>query len=258
MAIDYIRVINKVTGAIDKRWEFNANGDTEGWFGEYEIYNFAVSGGLLTFQIRGYPVSSVMNDSLSIAASPNHVIKLRYRMSFPSGASSGLMRLYWRHDSTDVYLNGLERVPVTANNTWIVATAPVGEWGFDLDSSFLPKSLGGWRGAINRLRFDSYFIPGVDSTARYSGVDMYDQSGGTSMAAPAATGSVGLILQQMHEVWGINLTATPPYPSTLKAILVQTADDMVRTRPTRARGITPTPARRCSITPARTSPPATA
>ena len=54
----------------------------------------------------------------------------------------------------------------------------------------------------------------------------YTGKSGTSMAAPATTGVLALVLEQYHlnHGWG-----TTPLPATLKAILVNTADDMVKT-----------------------------
>lgn len=49
----------------------------------------------------------------------------------------------------------------------------------------------------------------------------YDGMCGTSMATPAVSGSIALLLQQWRELHG-----TDPYPSTLKAILIQTAVDL--------------------------------
>ena len=50
---------------------------------------------------------------------------------------------------------------------------------------------------------------------------------GTSMSAPAVTGVLALILQQYAITYGVDLDQDPPYPSTLKAILIQTAKDLV-------------------------------
>jgi len=55
----------------------------------------------------------------------------------------------------------------------------------------------------------------------------YYRSAGTSMAAPAVAGTVALMLQEFVERHGVNLDTHPPLPSTMKAILVQTAEDLV-------------------------------
>lgn len=55
---------------------------------------------------------------------------------------------------------------------------------------------------------------------------------GTSMAAPAVAGIIALMLERYAEIHDVNLNATPPLPSTLKAILIQTATDLEGTDPT--------------------------
>ncbi len=60
----------------------------------------------------------------------------------------------------------------------------------------------------------------------------YRVKSGTSMAAPALTGIVALMLEQYAATFAVNLDTNPPLPSTLKAILVQSADDQTGTDPT--------------------------
>lgn len=57
----------------------------------------------------------------------------------------------------------------------------------------------------------------------------YIQMGGTSMATPAITGSIALLLQQYGEQFGVDINTAAPLPSTLKAILIQTATDLAGT-----------------------------
>ncbi|MDF1515055.1 MAG: S8 family serine peptidase, partial [Anaerolineae bacterium] len=54
----------------------------------------------------------------------------------------------------------------------------------------------------------------------------YVRKSGTSMAAPATTGVLALVLEQYHRDFGFGST---PLPATLKAILVNTADDLIHT-----------------------------
>ena len=58
------------------------------------------------------------------------------------------------------------------------------------------------------------------------GTNGYTGKSGTSMAAPATTGVLALMLEQWHNSYG---TGSHALPATLKAILVNTAIDMVHT-----------------------------
>lgn len=59
----------------------------------------------------------------------------------------------------------------------------------------------------------------------------YTWMGGTSMAAPATAGVYALMLEAWQNSYstplGTNISANPPYPSTLRAITIQTARDEV-------------------------------
>jgi uncharacterized repeat protein (TIGR01451 family) len=55
----------------------------------------------------------------------------------------------------------------------------------------------------------------------------YRSTGGTSMSAPVVTGTIALMLEQYAATFGVNLDTAPPLPSTSKAILAQTATDLI-------------------------------
>jgi uncharacterized repeat protein (TIGR01451 family) len=59
----------------------------------------------------------------------------------------------------------------------------------------------------------------------------YRGFGGTSAAAPVIAGIMALMLEQYANTFGVNLDVAPPLPSTSKAILIQTATDLVGTDP---------------------------
>jgi uncharacterized repeat protein (TIGR01451 family) len=68
---------------------------------------------------------------------------------------------------------------------------------------------------------------GASTTAGQQNIgNNYVGKGGTSMAAPAVTGVVALLLQEYAAEFGVNLDTSPPRPSTVKAILLQTAGDL--------------------------------
>ena len=74
--------------------------------------------------------------------------------------------------------------------------------------------------------------PGNSIRTTKLGLNCYTSGeSGTSMSAPAVTGVLALILQQYAITYGVNLDQDSPYPSTLKAILIQTARDLVHDTP---------------------------
>lgn len=70
---------------------------------------------------------------------------------------------------------------------------------------------------------------GVTPTPGPSVGNSYRSKGGTSMSTPAVTGTIALLLQQYAAQFGVNLDTAPPLPSTVKAILIQTAVDLTGT-----------------------------
>jgi hypothetical protein len=57
--------------------------------------------------------------------------------------------------------------------------------------------------------------------SQFYGVDC-----GTSLAAPVVTGILALVLQQYALSFGVDLDAKPPLPSTLRALIIHSADDV--------------------------------
>jgi subtilisin family serine protease len=68
-----------------------------------------------------------------------------------------------------------------------------------------------------------------DGTGNPDFTNGYKTLNGTSMASPAVAGMVALMLEQYAATFGGNLDASPPLPSTSRAILVQTAEDLAGT-----------------------------
>lgn len=222
--IDYIRIVNTRTGVTNAAWEFNTAGDTEGWFeaGSCQIHNVRVSGGSLLFDTGNRSTEACggaygFNYEVSLVTDPDQVYQIRYKVNSPKGVIAGKGTFWWDGCNNK---GGCMDYPAIANGQWQTRSIAVGKWGKN------------WTGTLNYLILGA-FLPGnnyIVSTFRsLVGEYGYWNTGGTSMAAPAVTGSVGLILQQMHEELGIDLTANQPYPSTIKAILIQTADDMIHT-----------------------------
>lgn len=54
----------------------------------------------------------------------------------------------------------------------------------------------------------------------------YSTNCGTSLSAPCCSGVASLVLENYVRTYGVDLDSSPPLPSTLKAILIQTATDL--------------------------------
>jgi hypothetical protein len=59
----------------------------------------------------------------------------------------------------------------------------------------------------------------------------YGGAFGTSGAAAVASGTLALVLQQYVISYGVNLNTNPPLPSTLRAVLIHTAEDIIAGTP---------------------------
>jgi subtilisin family serine protease len=87
-----------------------------------------------------------------------------------------------------------------------------------------------WMSSSKGPTFDGRIKP--DVTALGTNIASTDKGGGyvnksgTSMATPATTGVLALMLEQYYNTYG---AGTTPQPATLKALLVNTADDIVHT-----------------------------
>lgn len=101
-------------------------------------------------------------------------------------------------------------------------------------------------GAVDRVMNDSslgptfdgrikpdLMAPGSRITTTADGTNCYATRFGTSIAAPMVTGIAALLLEEYASVTGTDLDSAPPLPSTLKAIMIQTAEDLVHTVPDR-------------------------
>jgi hypothetical protein len=66
----------------------------------------------------------------------------------------------------------------------------------------------------------------VQSSGTGNNLDGYYPSSGTSMASPATAGVVALLLDAWQRAYNLHIDLIKPLPSTLRAILIQTAQDI--------------------------------
>lgn len=227
--VDYIRIIDPDTEVIDHSWEFNQAGNTEGWtIGQdvTNIDNLQIASGNLSFEMVGLG-GNVANGAFALEAKPNHVIRMRYRVYADVGSLSGTSALGWTTSSKPQGWINLDVVePVEG---WREVTYYVGRYGLEIVNKNV-VGYNGWEAIVTRLTFSPFESKGclwMTYWDELSGDPTYTCGSGTSESAPALTGAVGLLLQQFRDGQGLDLDVNPPLPSTVKAVLIQTADDMI-------------------------------
>ncbi len=237
VAIDYIRIVNPSTGAIDYNWEFDDAGDTEGWSADGgNVSNVQVANGRLSFQKMGLGGGIHNVGNFSLTAKPNHIIYVRYQVNSGAGPLAGSGSVGWGSDAVP---NGWINFNTDQADGWREVAIYVGSYGLEMDCSNPPSpchivGYDGWAGTVNALGYYPLESAGCLMLPSYNEAgdgEPYACGSGTSEAAPAMTGAVGLLLQQFRDTHGLDLRVNPPQPSTIKAVLIQTADDMVHSEP---------------------------
>lgn len=212
-------------------WEFNQDGNAEGWFDEefQNIKQRRVREGALAFDIKPLAEAGAEHafgfvKNLAIDAGARQFVQLRYSLGPVAAPFGGVATLFWRRAGSGEYVDGELEVPVRADGQFHVLTLPVGAFGMARADQG-PTGARGWTGTVTALRIDPLVSPGVRSSSNQDGT--YYANCGTSMAAPVVTGITGLLLERFRNNYGIDLAGAPPLPSTTKAVLIQTATDLV-------------------------------
>lgn len=154
------------------------------------------------------------------------------------------------------YVTSAGRVPArpmvwSAGNHGIVPQYGINEGYFAIaapakNAIVVGATIADTAGAIDRILNDSslgptfdgrikpdLMAPGSGITTTAEGTNCYSALSGTSIAAPMVTGIGALVLEEYASVTGTDLDSAPPLPSTVKAIMIQTAEDLVHTVPDR-------------------------
>lgn len=119
-------------------WQFNTDGDMEGWTAQQQVSNVAVSGGFLRFDITGGdPI--LLSPSTSIIASETPYIHVRMK----NGTNRTMAQFFWTNTNGG---------PGTAGNdiTFTLSTNDTEPKDYVIDM----RQASGWTGVISQLRFD--------------------------------------------------------------------------------------------------------
>ncbi|MEZ4464533.1 MAG: S8 family serine peptidase [bacterium] len=255
--VEYLRVVRPAPGDADLNYDFE--GPTmDGWYpwqmwrekatGPTKVASpgghaarFMLTGPRPLVQWSKYEVAAgertihdYFNGTYGGLSKANDEIHLRYRYAGGEPLfEGGHILLWWFWNLTDANPNNDQvrylEVPIRADGAW--------------DTIVLPASaLGDWAGhPIDTLRL-SPGAPNPGAVIAAGEISQYAGMCGTSMASPAATGVVGLLLEELATTRGVDLddplSPSPfawgspgtgrPLPSTFRALLVHSARDLAR------------------------------
>lgn len=233
VSVDYIHIIDLDSGNVTKSWDFDIDGDDEGWSANGDnVSNVQVADGRLSFQKIGLGGGIHNVGNFSFVSNPGDVIRIRYQVNSTAGPLAGSGSVGWGSDEVPVGWINFKFDPASG---WRESQIYVGSYGLEMNCSSSPCSVvgfGGWTGTVTALGYfplesmGCLMVPSIYDTGEE---EPFECVSGTSESAPAVTGAVGLLLQQFRDAQGLDLDVNPPLPSTVKAVLIQTAEDMIHT-----------------------------
>jgi hypothetical protein len=245
--IGYIR-IEDYKGRIVRNWG-GQNGFNDGkadWKANWHAENFTFTPSQSDRPEDGYlsyngPECANIKADIDHVAHPGDVLVVYYRFGNCHEPFTTTGHLTWSFPGKK-YPFGEYHFDVQVDSQAHVVRIPVGRLGLLKDwvqrsGRWVEDLVGadGWTDTIATLKL------GLGCSSRKADStfldDRYVDVNGTSMAAPVATGITALMLEQFAKVgkWvgdaleAVQLDVNPPLPSTVKAILVQTAEDLVHT-----------------------------
>lgn len=147
--------------------------------------------------------------------------QVSFRMRLPIGGVAGKHRfpLFWvvgfSHDEA-MMMNGATYPTFDPANT-------DAEWHTHSTSM---AALGDWTGTVTRIVVTPVVYDDRPVSPWIGGG--YQRAGGTSMAAPVVSGIYSLMMEALATRHGVDLENAPPFPSTFRALVIHTAQDMER------------------------------
>jgi len=219
--IDEIRLVARAgSGAQDLVWSFSQIGDLQGWKLDPGISKVKVSGGTLQALITDGGSGGVKMTRTGLSLDGGKYDRLRVRMRLQVKGAPGKYRwpcfwvVSWDRDAD----------PQFDDTVYPVFDASKKDGAWQVHIAKLPAKK--FSGTIKGLQlwpvvYDDRIVVAAPNSQTYRVFT------GTSLSAPAVTGVVALLLQQYREQKGADLATAPPAPSTIKALLIHSARDLV-------------------------------
>jgi MYXO-CTERM domain-containing protein len=216
VSIDYLRFKDD-SGTVGFAIEFDDVADMDGWREVQNLSAFDVSGGSLNFvsEVVGIAMSP---DALGVD-SAYHNLEVRMSVSEPPDelSAGALFEMgntphggsVWSASARNVWTD------VPADGTWEVHTLDLGSSG-----PFEWLRIRPYDGSSRAIYGPTWDPAEQDNRA-------YEEHGQTSSAAPVVTGGVALLLQALTETTGRDLDERPFLSSTIRALIVDSAIDLV-------------------------------
>lgn len=224
LEIDEIRLVAR-TGSEDQVWSFDQ--DLQGWTVAAGIESPSVQGGALkalatlggdaaTQQLPLIAGGSLTRGGLTLDAAAYGELQLRMRLQVAEVAGKYHWPDLWVVRWTDATSKEHELfVPFES-------ASKNGEW--QTHRATLP--LATFNGSLTSLQIEPVaYLGGIVVAA--AGTQSYQIVAGTSYAAPAVSGMLALLLQQLKETASQDLERYPPWPSAFKALVIHTARDLI-------------------------------
>lgn len=214
--IDEIRLKAKAgSGAADIVWKFDKDGDAEGWKPRSDATSAKVAGGSIQAALAGHGsgLLGLFQEGLSIDGDKYDQLQVRARLQVKTVPGKYRWPWGWFVGWNKLYGVNSTIAPAERNTAWRTHTVK------------LPANT--FKGTITYLRIGPVSSSGI--LAAMSGTQGYKMGAGTSYSAPVVSGIVALLLEQFKKEKGADLKKAPPLPSTLKALLIHTAKDMIKT-----------------------------
>lgn len=235
ISLDYIR-IKRDNGTTALAFEFGSG--SEGWTTSSYTANMGTSAGKLNFDVTLWNGRIVNNSVSGYTSDIGDTLLIGYRIQHPDIPSrTDKIRASLSWGDVNFYSDSAAfLLPLSGTSTYHTFKAPLADLKA-FDPTDLTHGASVWPDGLPmttlQLAFRSDPLNFIQSTnVSHPNATPYAQQQGTSMATPAVTGVAALVLEKWAELWeSENLYLDGPWNSTVKAILIHTATDLVKEVP---------------------------